>query len=276
MSCKGLRSIWQHITNLPRTLQAEIAFTIYVIMIDDDDEIRQIGAEITIDMLDGLQPKRKARGIPIPTTACQMLCAYLVRQHTRSERVITEALARTTGAIYVRKPNFTPVLERLQTLLAEQDALFAVEKQNLYIDPVREASIWSRVLKRLDIFLLPPTTAADFTVWTLEGLDTLLNQTSKDRDGPLGWTSKPQIFALGMQVFSSADVLLEWRVRYPRKVKIRGSELRRKLWELRIKGLEMELHPLWIEEIERILERSVVNKVRMVATLLLGLPGGGV
>lgn len=227
-------------------------------------------------MLNGLQPKRKARGIPIPTTACQMLCAHLVNQHTKSDCVITEALARTTGARYARESVFAPVSERLQALLAEQDALFAVEKQNLYIDPVREANIWSRVLNRLDISLLPLTTAANLTAWVLEGLETLLNQTSKNHDGPLGWTSKPDIFALGMQVFSCADVLLGWRVKYPRKVKVRGSELRRKLWALRVKGLEMHLHPLWIEEIERVLERSILNKMGMMAAFLQGLQGGRV
>lgn len=187
--------------------------------------------------------------------------------------VINESISRLVGQRPSKVASLIPLKHMLNAAMNKETVLFDEEKLNLYIDPVKEAATWSHVLKRSSLVNCPQATIDSFTTWTTEGLETLISLTRSQIDGPLGWTSKPDVFALGMRVLCATDALLELRTK-SRKVKVRGSFLRRKLRELADVGGEMELHGLWLKKIELVLARSVEQRLRMVVGVLAGLPGG--
>ncbi|KAJ2988032.1 hypothetical protein NUW58_g4189 [Xylaria curta] len=105
-----------------------------------------------------------------------------------------------------------------ETQLAEamrfDDSLFVIEEHNQYIDEVREAKRWT------DVFLSSGSAGANdarenaskaLAEWTLAGLRTLSgisqSESAADGDGPLGWTSKPQVFAICARILISASAL---------------------------------------------------------------------
>ncbi|KAI2642567.1 hypothetical protein GGS21DRAFT_498499 [Xylaria nigripes] len=103
---------------------------------------------------------------------------------------------------------------QLEEAMRFDDSLFVVEEHNQYIDEVREAKRWT------DVFLsLNSPSAEGFGVnanealskWTLEGLRILNRITQSESttggDGPLGWTSKPQVFAICARILTCASAI---------------------------------------------------------------------
>ncbi|KAI9843321.1 MAG: hypothetical protein M1830_007712, partial [Pleopsidium flavum] len=122
---------------------------------------------------------------------------------------------------------------------------------NLFIDEVREAEVWSRVLTLLSAAAYDDNTAADFSNWITEGLSTLTETAESEVDGPLGWTSKADVSALGMRVIFGASVLLHWE-----KAGIVhgcGARVLEELEALRGAGRKSLLHEMWIDLIEQVL-----------------------
>jgi len=86
------------------------------------------------------------------------------------------------------------------------DALFAVEKPNLFIDEAREAARWGRVfsaLPRID----PDESVAALEEWAADGLRALIRLAERE-DGPFGWTAKADVFGVCSRVLRSAVVLV--------------------------------------------------------------------
>ncbi|KAI1117099.1 putative death-receptor fusion protein-domain-containing protein [Nemania sp. NC0429] len=107
-----------------------------------------------------------------------------------------------------------------ETQLAEamrfDDSLFVVEENNQYIDEVREAKRWRGVFISPDCFrAVGARDRADEALaeWTLAGLRTLSviaqseSESAAHGDGPLGWTSKPQVFAIAARILICASAL---------------------------------------------------------------------
>ncbi|KAI1467217.1 putative death-receptor fusion protein-domain-containing protein [Daldinia caldariorum] len=104
---------------------------------------------------------------------------------------------------------WTPPEAQLADAMRFDDSLFVVEEQNLYVDEVREAYRWSNIFSSL-----PPSssscssseaaatiTTAALSQWCLSGLDALSRiAVAQGVDGPLGWTSKPEVFAICARV----------------------------------------------------------------------------
>lgn len=90
----------------------------------------------------------------------------------------------------------------------DSNALFEEERQNLYIDDVREVGIWSKVLKSIT----GPEEGCLNSLghWVLTGLRDLVKYLNDevDFDGPLGRTSEPEVLILFVQVIELAGVLL--------------------------------------------------------------------
>ncbi|KAK2058083.1 hypothetical protein LY76DRAFT_487412, partial [Colletotrichum caudatum] len=150
-----------------------------------------------------------------------------------------------------------PAEAQLATALRFDDSLFVVEEQNLFIDEVRESTRWAAVLE--DVFSpssssfssSPSTsvaaTAMALTQWTSSGLDALLGLVSPDQgddddavDGPLGWASDPQVYAVCARVLVCAAALT--------RTDASGAELLRgKLERFRSAGQRRRLHGLLLD-----------------------------
>jgi hypothetical protein len=111
------------------------------------------------------------------------------------------------------------VKHSLECLQRDLNALFEEEKQNLYIDDVREVETWSELLKSTE----PPE--EDYLNllgdWILTGLRDLRDylDDNVNFDGPLGLTSQADTLKLFVGVISLAGVMLHWASREPAQVR---------------------------------------------------------
>jgi hypothetical protein len=65
----------------------------------------------------------------------------------------------------------TPVAAKLSEICDASNVLFAEERQNLYIDDVREIEIWTRILQLTGCHNLLPNDNAFATTWVSQGLE---------------------------------------------------------------------------------------------------------
>ncbi|KAI9837726.1 MAG: hypothetical protein M1819_006660 [Sarea resinae] len=274
-SLKAFKAGFRPRGSYPRTLPCFLGlyFTLYDILNDDDDEIRDKGAEVVSWILSDPSKDNMPTISLIPLAASRKLADFLVENYTQSSQLHDEALMRVVGqqlqvesfpqskasasSSDSKALDFRPFKEILSKYLKEDTTLFVEEKQNLFVDPVREIDIWSQVLLRLSS--VPITSASSltskFTTWVSEGLETLLSATADhDTDGPLGWTTKPEVFALGIRVICAAGVVLEWGERENDKILDRAviENIRGRLESLTELGQKRRLHEMWIERLEEL------------------------
>ena len=267
LSIRALIPICRVTPELPSAQQTDLAFMVYDMTNDDDDDIRNIGAEAATQMNFGLSSQNHRGQVPVPRVAGQMLCVYIFKSQDSSRDAASEALRRLVGSSPGQHERFRPIKELLDKVSNQRDALFGVEKPNLYIDPVREAKVWSRVLKIVQPHYLEQEVLSDLTQWCIDSLERLRARSQGETDGPLGWTSKPEVFALGMRVIYATEVLLKWRSK-SRSIPSKGFAIRNQLFDLYKVGVKIEIHPLWLQEIGKILKSEFIKKTEQAASLV--------
>lgn len=246
-SLDGLRDSLGHDTKMPDALRVSYWLAIYQVLVDDDDEIRDIGAAVVSrSLLDVLSINSSI----VPAVARERLRSYLLREHSKSEILAVESMDRLTGQYSGSARKFPKRLMAEAT--QEQNELFYKERQNLYIDEVSEAKIWSSLLRQTISIPLPETTKVYLNMFVEEGLEVLKSNAEESLDGPLGWTSKEEVFTLGMRIIHASHVVLEWQNR----TESGQSNVRESLEEVLAIGQRTSLHPLWLHNISLILEAS--------------------
>lgn len=250
-------------------VQIEYYFAIYNALVDDDEEIRAIGARTAIGIVHNLEEVSETNEV-VPYVAARMLCTYMIDHFSGSQALFSTALGKVLG----QKTDGTAlrsVDNILKDTLQVDNSLFGEEKQNLYIDETREAELWSRVLKQCSLPPISQQVLDKFSSWVLDGIDCLTLRARKEAVGPLGWATKPDVLTLGIRVIFVAELLLHWRTQ-TKKVKVRGSTLRLKLHEFAMLDQQAELPGPWLRQIERVLQESVSKRILRVATVLQTLP----
>ena len=249
---------WQHIAQ--QTL--DVMFAIYDALNDDDEELRVIAAEAA-SLLLSISGKKIFVRQPVPLVAQQMIVTRLLTLHFGSSLFAREAILRLSGGDLRQT-----VKQQLNDALANNSTLFVVERQNLYIDDVREAHLWSRAMKRVNPRNISADVLEAFVQWAVQGYHALMSRTTEITDGPLGWTSKPEVFTIGMRIIYAFEVLLHWRVNGSRRPNIRASQLHNWLREWADVGHEQNLHPLWLAQIEQVLTESLQLKVARIRQVM--------
>jgi hypothetical protein len=206
----------------------------------------------------------------VPLSASASLSTHLAHNYPKSAALFEHAVHRLTASFLTSASepfdvkSITPLKESLKTALQPDTSLFATERQNLFIDSAREVRIWSFVLSALTpppaSSLISAQTVAD---WALGGLEELTEQMRQSKevgraDGPLGWTSNPEVFVLGLKVLAAVSVCGGWigKVYLGEVGGGRGFEsLEIALGGFVEGGRDGALHEAWIEEAERSLRR---------------------
>jgi len=222
----------------------DLHLVVYDQVNDDDDDIRDIAAHTVSFLLDN----SSAQTDMIPPFAGSCLSSTLVRRYKDSTHLARRAADRLrVGSLTVS-----------DILLGEtkDSALFAEEKQNLFIDPAREAKTWSMILSNLSPHAFDDSTIKDLSDWTVSGLDALTTRISGGLDGPLGWTREPDIFVLGLRIIYASEVLIHL-ARQTRRAIVSASTIRAKLVTLLTAGRKSEVNMLWIGEIEKVINKSL-------------------
>jgi hypothetical protein len=234
-SLNALPSIWRaDATAKPtRPIVLALALTLPTLLADDDDDIRALAAAATATLL------RAAPVVPV-------LAAHALARHLRAT-FATSPLLRREAARRLTRPEL-PFARTLALARKEDAALFATEKQNLYLDAALDAVFWSRVLRASHRH----ARFAALTAWTLDALATLTETARSEVDGALGWAAKPDVFALGVRVICAAEVVVE------------DAGVLVALRRFADACAEKEGHGLWLERVERVLQKSVVRIVGRV------------
>ena len=220
-----------------------VYLALYDTLVDDDEDVRGEAARVTSLLLsawhakDGTNAKRFALSPPAAKIA---LTLYLVREYRESSELWTGALLRMTGlvsrlGVSARVPgqmsyelpahrqpsnyrlkllNDNSVSQLYEEATRPQNVVFEEEKQNLYIDPVQEANVWTDLLCQLNPKLWPEADLAlHWDMWTRSGLVFFSEISNSIEDGVLGISSKADVFTLIYRLVSVTKVIINYQAR---------------------------------------------------------------
>jgi hypothetical protein len=177
---------------------------VYDLLNDDDEEIRIEAAKSAHKILCAAT-KNAASGPTVPLVATQQLAELLTQRLPESSDLFETAISRAFG---VSSQDAKSVEQQLQSFDKAEYALFAEEKQNLYIDDVRETRMWAKVAMHAFTSVAQEPAMARLAEWTVDGLAALKSKFETSIDGPLGWSTNDSAFLLGLQVVHAAEVSL--------------------------------------------------------------------
>jgi hypothetical protein len=184
-------------------------FALYDTLNDDDNEIRDLSA-LTVSIL-----QQKSL---VPLEARVELVSHIKHLYGSSLLFYWSSICRMTGNDLYESDARAPVLESAEAqfsrALKDDDSLFVEEEQNLFIDEVRETRLWAKAFEetglqphsKTDVHSSWGKAYTDLALWVTDGLATMASLLDRD-DGPLGWTSRPAVFAVCMRVLLSAKAI---------------------------------------------------------------------
>jgi hypothetical protein len=196
----------------------QIYLILYDLLNDDDDDVREIAASAASRFLPFEENVSRTLVDQSPRVASEKLALFLGDKFRHESHFTSAALKRiwfspsTTEKRESAKQDIKDcsVKVSLESLKKSSNVLFEEERQNLYIDDIREVEIWSYVLKSIE----PPdegylNSLGDWVLTALQDLSDYLNQ-NVDFDGPLGLTSQADTLTLFLRVTELAGVVLHW------------------------------------------------------------------
>lgn len=269
-SLGALSNIWTMSTKSKATAPLILAFSciLYDLLNDDDDEVRDLSALATGNLLRAQVNSQIQDTVPILTG--HRLTSWLSTTFATSSDLQHEALRRLTNTPSPTPLFNSPFAKTFHQERKQDTALFATEKQNLYKDDTLDAVLWARVLCSLN----PPDAQAATALvsWVFDGLNILTGTAEQERDDALGWASKAEVFTLGMRVVCGAEVVLIWsrggRVECGPGKRMEVLVALKKFGDV---GRERGLHGLWIKKVDRVLEKEVVGMLKSVMGSLVAL-----
>lgn len=241
----------------PMTLKLYVI--LYDFLLDDDEDVRNTGAvaasEVFMSTASRVGDDAEV-SIPLMVPAArQKLVETLKHSYHDSSYLWTEAVQRLVIGQHSldlpRQSQFPSPRPLLHDLRKDDTALFVEEKQNLYVDEAQEASIWQEVMLSMDRSTVDSSVLAELGNWATKGLDALIEVAEKEEDGPLGWTSKPDVFTFGVRVLRAVQALL--RLFEDERLDVDAEGLRARLGRLEEVGLRSCLRAAWM----RIIRESI-------------------
>lgn len=217
---------------------------LYDTLNDDDDEIREAGANVFSQILGSHQA---------PLAASWKLLQWLHQDFGRTKAFRTALMCRIANINSKTTNKLETAEQQLAAAMLDDDSLFVEEEQNLYIDEVREAIAWTPLLATTTAQRpLSDEETSQMSSWALAGLLTL-TRLANTEDGPFGWSSKPRVFAICMKVILAAKALI---ARYDKDLEMemidesgQGKPLRDAVHCLLEVGRRNNLHPVLLDEL---------------------------
>jgi hypothetical protein len=196
----------------------QICLVLYDLLNDDDDDVREIAASAASRLLPFEESVSRTLVDQSPRAASEKLALFLGDKFRHESHFTSAALKRIwfSSSSTEKRESAKHDIERysvkvlLERLKKSSNVLFEEERQNLYIDDIREVEVWSYVLKSIE----PPdeeylNSLGDWVLTALQDLSDYLNQ-KVDFDGPLGLTSQADTLTLFLRVTELAGVVLHW------------------------------------------------------------------
>ncbi|KAJ5960846.1 Armadillo-like helical [Penicillium vulpinum] len=192
----------------------DVYLVLYDMLNDDDDEIRDVAASAASWVLSHSSVSPDADVTLAPLNASSLLADFIIDNYSDSAllgqrvlRYLTGQEPRISGSD--EHSHLVAVSDQITEYRQESNVLFVEEKQNLFIDDVREVEVWSRALLRLNRSAYAKFSLDETSAWAFDGLTYLCSLVGpgKEPDGLLGWISKPEIFNLGLRVIVISSTL---------------------------------------------------------------------
>jgi hypothetical protein len=264
LALKDLDQVWNLSKSATsyRFLVLEASLLIYDSLNDDDEEIREAAAEVASRAL--RLPEQAYPPKPVlPMVASHQLARSLGKTFSDSKSLCNEAISRIRGSALETEERGVSTLQTFAKAREENTSLFITEKQNLYLEDVREALLWSAVARGLQSAAVTKKTFEYLRSWVHESLRLLLDTTRSEHDDALGWSSKPEVFVFAMRALCGASVLLHWSaVMDPSHYN--GSTILKILGQLVETGRQNGLHGILLDRAEKVLQRSIIWRIRAV------------
>jgi hypothetical protein len=244
-----LRKPNQAADTTPATL--EIYLILYDMLNDDDDELRSLSASVASRVLSHsvIFPNQTVTlgALPASESLVDFISGNYAMQPALFKHVVSRLMKETLS--HKKQSAFKSFETLFEDYSKESLALFEEEKQNLFIDDVREIDTWTKVFRHLDKSAYDQNAINKLAVWVSNGLKYLSNKVTSSavdnhEDDVLGWTSKPEVYTLGCLLFSVASLLIAISEK-----EVAGS-FKRKLKTLVEKSQMISLHPQWLDRIQ--------------------------
>ncbi|KAJ2904611.1 hypothetical protein MKZ38_007590 [Zalerion maritima] len=204
---------------------------LYDAMNDDDVEVREVAALAAAPLVGG---------IFAPIEAATALLRDLLEKCGPLAEFKAQVANRIVGSMrlssFQEANDWAPAANQLAQAMPADLSLFVIEEQNLYVDEVRETQRWTAVLDQLTFDAQDPALEA-LQIWTSAGLDEIIRLARTEEDGPLGWTSKPSVFAICTCIILAAASLAKLPT---------GARLKAKLAAFRQVAEEKDVHGLLV------------------------------
>jgi len=242
----ALSSIWL----APAPFILALSLILHTLLSDDDDEIRTLAARTTSQLLRAQSQPHVNATHTVPLLSSHHLASFLADKFHTSTSLAREITRRLINP----NPRISFALD-FNAARRENTALFAQEKQNLYVDPALDGVLYARILLRAD---MPASTYRRIHAYVLHALDILTRTAQQESDGALGWSSKPDVFALAIRVVCAAEVVL-------------GADVMVGLRRFADALEAGEGHGLLVERVEGMLERGVLRVMGDVRASFRGL-----
>ncbi|KAL2813296.1 putative death-receptor fusion protein-domain-containing protein [Aspergillus granulosus] len=227
----------------------EIYLILYDLLNDDDEELRDIAASTASQILSysSVSPGRSV--ILSPLNASELFAAFLANNYADSRGLSTKAVRYILGQDpRISDTSGDAALPAVSAIVAdlrkERTILFEEEKQNLFIEEVREVDIWSVVLMRLHKDAFDEGLLDEIFPWVSDGLTCFSEVLRRQdgQDGMIGWIAKPEAYTLGVQLISLAGVLVSREFQASGALGDRRGILREQLQTLLEAGKAALLH----------------------------------
>lgn len=251
----------------PSSEMLRLYLLLYDSLLDDDEIVRESGAATVSKLLVPATSQGISTRSPISFTvpaARHQLLKLLREDYHGSATLWIESWQRIIGCPsigertdttrFTQLPSPKTVLEALRR---DDNALFVEEKQNLYIDEAREAELWQAVLISLDRMVWNADALQHLHSWAVKGVDALIEAAQGEEDGPLGWTSKPDVYVLGVRILLAAEAA-QLFCQYE-AVDVDDKALGERLRNLSFLGQKCSLRPAWMRMLRRILGDAVLG-----------------
>jgi len=249
-----LNAVWPKLDQHPDSEQLfqSLCLIVYDLLNDDDEEIRVDAADTAAKIFsaDRGNSASDSSTALVPLVATQRLAELIARRWPTSSTLFDAAISRAFGASAVS------VEQQLLSWEKTEYALFAEEKQNLYIDDVRETRMWAKVAMCVtNTAATESESLTPLSLWVKDGLLALRAKFEKNVDGPLGWTTDENAFLLGLRVVHAAELLLGVLEHGTAVLPVEQGELRGLLQAVQDCGGNV----LWLREVQRVLDAGVIG-----------------
>jgi hypothetical protein len=240
----------------------DVYLALYDMLNDDDDEIRDIAASTASWVLSHSSVSPDADVTLAPLNASALLADFIIDNYSESAllgqrvlRYLTGQESRISGSN--ERSHLVAVSDQIAEHRQESTVLFEEEKQNLFIDDIREVELWSRALLRLSRSVHTEIPIREITSWAFDGLSYIcsLVGSGAESDGLIGWVSKPEIFTLGFRVIVISSALGSRDFPAPESLPIQPEAFRELLQSLLTAGRLSAVHEDWLSRIQTTQEK---------------------